>query len=291
MSYANFKPTVFAANYLKDLEDALVFAPLCSRAYDGEVSKLGQSIVFKSIGDPTISTPTSKSGFIDAGTLEELEDTSLIMQVNQVKTFYFGVGDIDKEEASEGGGIVAQGRARSARKMAEIIDDYVAGLVNKKEAQKINASGSEPALTNATVLGKLDNLIQFAKTNGISPEDLRVVVPPRFTKILLQAYRELDTDNSEMIKKGFVGRYSGVTIIESNHVKYTGTVNTTSQIDLIPVFTKRAVGYAHPFAETEAERPTGKFVDALKGLTLFDAKILYPKEFMVLNVKYDSAAL
>ncbi|MGE4321221.1 MAG: hypothetical protein AB7E61_07215 [Acholeplasmataceae bacterium] len=291
MSYANFKPTVFAANYLKDLEDNLIFAPLCSRAHDGEVSKLGQSIVFKSIGYPTISTPSKKTGLLSAGTIEELEDTSLIMQVNQVRTFYFGVGDIDKEESAEGGGIVAQGRTNAARKMAEEIDDYVAGLVNKKEAQLVNASGSEPALTKDNVLLKLDNLIQKAKEDGISPSDLRVVGTPRFIKLVLQAYRDLDTNNSEMIKKGFVGRYSDVTLLESNHVKYSGTKNTTSQIDLIPVFTKRAVGYAHPMSKTEAERPDGTFEDALKGLTLFDAKILYPKEFMVLNVKYDAAAL
>lgn len=291
MSYANFKPTVFAANFLKDLEDNLVFGALASREYDGEVNKKGQSIVFTSIGDPTISTPSGKSGIISAGTLEELEDTSLIMQVNQVRTYYFGIGDIDKEEAKVGGGKVAEGRRRAARKIAEHVDDYIANLANKKEAQKINASGSEPALTNETVLGILDNVIQKAKVAGISPEDLYIVGTPRFTKLVLQAYRELDTNNSEMIKKGFVGKYSSVTLIESNHVQYTGTVNTTSQIDLIPVFTKRAVGYAHPFSESEAERPNGKFVDALKGLTLFDAKIIHPKEYMVLNVKYASAAL
>lgn len=292
MSYANFKPTVHAANYLKELNDELVFAQLCTRQYDGEVEKLGQKIVFKAIGTPTITAVSNKTGLLSAGTVEELQDTSLVMEVNKADTFYFAVGDIDAEEAAEGGGILTEGRKKAARAQAEKIDDYIAQYVaTQKEAIKLNASGSEPALTNATILGKLDNIIQKAKERGIRPKDLRIVASPRFIKLVIQAYRDLDTNNSEMIKNGFVGRYSGATLIESNHVYFTGTINTTGQIDYIPVFTKEAVAYAHPFAKVEAERPNGAFYDAVKGLTLYDCKIIQPKQIMIFNTKYDSAAL
>lgn len=292
MSYANFKPNVHVANYLHELEDKLVFAQLCTRAYDGEVSKLGQKIVFKGIGDPTITALASKTGLLSAGTVEQLEDTSMVMEVNKADTFYFAIGDIDAEEAAEGGGVLAKGRQKAARQQAVKIDKYIAELIaTKQEAQKVYAAGSEPALEKATILGIIDNVVQEAETRGMSGGDLFAIIPPRFKKLLKQAYVDLDTDNSAMIKNGYVGTYNGVHFVLSNNVYKTGTANTTSEINYIPVFTRDAIAYAHPFSKIEAERPDGAFYDAVKGLTLYDAKIIYPKEVMVLNVKYASAAL
>ena len=49
--------------------------------------------------------------------------------------------------------------------------------------------------------------------------------------------------------------------------------------------TKRAVTFAEQISEVEAYRPEKRFADAVKGLHLYGAKVVYPDEFMVLCVK------
>lgn len=289
MSFNNFKPTVHAANFLHEIEQNIVFPQAFNRAYEGDAKKLGDEIVFSGLGNPTINTPSSKEGIISAGTVESLEDVSLVMKIEQVKTFYFGIGDIDRELAKQGEGILGKGRKKAAYQMSVVIDKYLASLFANKEAKKHFASGSELALEKSNILQMIDNIRQKADEENLGP--IYAIITPRFKKLLKQAYVDLDTDNSEMIKNGFVGKYNGITFIQSNHVHFTGTKNTTSQIDYIPFMTKEACGYANPFAEVEAERLQGKFGDAVKGLTLFDGKIIYPKEVIVANVKYASTSL
>jgi len=290
MSFNNFRPTVHAANFLHEIEQKLVFAQAFNQAYEGDAKKLGDEIVFSGLGDPTISTPASKNGIISAGEVESLEDVSLVMKIEQVKTFYFGIGDIDRELAKQGEGILGKGRKKAAYKMAVVIDKYLASLFGTKtEAKKFYAAGSEPALEKSTILSVIDNIKQKADEEGLG--DLYAIITPRFKKLLKQAYVDLDTNNSKMIKNGYVGEYNGITFILSNHVYKTGTLNSTTEINYIPFMTQEACGYANPFAEVEAERLQGKFGDAVKGLTLFDGKIIYPKEVIVANVKYASSAL
>lgn len=292
MSFNNFKPTVYVGQWLRQIDQKLVFAQLFTREYDGEVKKMGDEIVFMGIGDPTLTAVTNKEGIISAGIVESLEDVSLVMKVEQADTFYFGVGDIDAELAKNGEGILGRGRQRAAVKQANKIDQYLASLFkNKTEAKKYYASGSEPALEKATILGVVDKVVQRAEELGMTSSQLYAVITPRFKKLLKQAYVDLDTDNSEKLKNGFVGKYNGITFVLSNHVAYSGTKDSTSQIDYIPVFTKDACGYAHPFAKVEPEKLQGKFGEAVKGLTLYDGKIIYPKEVIVMNVKYASASL
>jgi len=292
MSFKNFQPTVHAANFLREIDQKTVFAQLFSREYTGEAAKLGDEIVFMGVADPTITAVSNKEGIISAGNVESLEDVSLVMKVEQADTFYFGVGDIDRELAMNGEGLLGKARQRAAYKQALKIDKYLASLFkDKTEAGKHYATGSEVALTKANIMGEIDKIVQKAEERGMTSSQLYAVITPRFKKLLKQAYTDLDTDNSEKLKNGFVGKYNGVTFVMSNSVAYSGTINTTSQIDYIPVFTKDACGYANPFAEVEAERLQGKFGDAVKGLTLYDGKIIYPKEVIVMNVKYDTAAL
>ena len=48
--------------------------------------------------------------------------------------------------------------------------------------------------------------------------------------------------------------------------------------------TKRAVAFAEQLNEVEAYRPENRFADAVKGLHLYGAKIVYPKEILLLDL-------
>ena len=48
--------------------------------------------------------------------------------------------------------------------------------------------------------------------------------------------------------------------------------------------TKRAIAFAEQINSVEAYRPEKRFADAVKGLHLYGAKIVYPKEIMLLDL-------
>ena len=50
--------------------------------------------------------------------------------------------------------------------------------------------------------------------------------------------------------------------------------------------TKRAIAFAEQLSEIEAYRPEKRFADAVKGLHLFGAGIIYPEEMVVLDIGF-----
>ena len=48
--------------------------------------------------------------------------------------------------------------------------------------------------------------------------------------------------------------------------------------------TRRAIAYASQLSSVEAYRPEKRFADAVKGLHLYGAKLIYPKELAVVSI-------
>ena len=102
MAFSNFIPSVWEESINRELERACVFVEDCNRQFEGLVSKKGDSVHILGVGKPTIKSidRANASGEIDEA--EEIEDTSVIMNINQVRYFNYKVGDIDKAQAVGG---------------------------------------------------------------------------------------------------------------------------------------------------------------------------------------------
>jgi len=48
--------------------------------------------------------------------------------------------------------------------------------------------------------------------------------------------------------------------------------------------TKRAIAFAEQLSEIDAYRPELRFADAVKGLHLYGAKVVYPNEMVLLDL-------
>ena len=81
-----------------------------------------------------------------------------------------------------------------------------------------------------------------------------------------------------MLENGKVGRYGNVIVRMSNNVAKDGSGNS-----LIQLKTKKAIAFAQPMTHTEPYRPEQRFSDAVKGFILYGAKIVRPKEMIILN--------
>lgn len=277
MAYQNFIPTIWAEAINRELERVCVFAEDCNRRYEGTISKKGDSVRILGVGKPTITETTDKE--ITLGTAETVEDTSVILPVNHIAYFNYKVDDIDKRQAV--GGLMDALSTETSEGLANVMDGFIAKLAADKLARRMEAA---PYVVNEeNILKKIDDAIERLFSNDVKAgTEIVLTVPPRFYFMLKRAYVHLDTDNSAMIKNGRVGRYGAVTVKMSNNV----ATENSGATDLIMLRTKRAIAFVNPMTHTEPYRPEKSFSDAVKGFTLYDGKIVRPKELVVMNVKY-----
>ena len=285
MSYKNFIPTVWNAAINRELEKELVYAEDCNTEYEGELNEVGDTVKIVGVGKPTIKHLTRETASKDIDGPEEVEDTSVSLTVNQIAYYNYLVGDLDKKQAK--GNLMDALNKESTEGLADDIDQYIANLAKKKEAVKMAATkvvAKETTTSGETyVLDLLDKALEQLYTNNVKRKTKIVVTcPPRFMTILNKAYKFLDTNNSKLMKNGFVGMYNNLTVKMSNNCAKSDDGNT----DFIQVKTQRAIGFVKNLAHTEAYRPEKKFADAVKGCVVYDAKIVRPKEMVVMQVTY-----
>ena len=279
MAYANFIPSVWNEGINRELERLCVFVEDCNRQYEGSVKKKGESVTILGVGKPTIKSLAKANRNNDIDAPEEIEDTSVIMYINQIRYFNYMVGDIDKAQAVNG--VMDALEQETSEGLADEVDKYVASFAVDSSVAKLNASPT--TVTKDNILSTLDLAIQKLYENDVkATTKIVVTISPRFYTLFKQAYIDKDTDNSEMLKNGRVAKYGNVVVKMSNNVHKTDS----GAPDNIMIRTQRAIAFAKPLTHTEPYRPEKKFADAVKGFILFDAKVVRPKEVININVKY-----
>lgn len=273
MAYKNFIPTIWAEQINRDLERAHVFVADTNQQYEGNVSKMGDTVRILGIGKPTITTQVGTD--VTLTTPETVPDSSVSLLIDHVSYFNYMVDDIDKRQAV--GGLMDALSKEATEGLANEMDWAVSNLSAAVDAVKVDPTDTQ--ITKANILNFIDTGIQKLYENDVTPNtEITMTVPPWFYTILKQAYIDLDTDNSNMLENGRVGRYGNVIVRMSNNV-YTDANNHS----LIQLKTKKAIAFAKPMIHTEAYRPELKFSDAVKGFVLYGTRIVRPKEMVVLN--------
>lgn len=283
MAYENFIPTVWNESIDRELDRLCVFAEDCNRQYEGKVKEKGESVKILGVGKPTIRSIAKSARNNDIEGPEEIEDTSVIMQINQIRYFNYMVGDIDKAQMSPSG-IMDALATETSEELASSMDSYIASKVADSNVKKLTATPTK--VTEENVLDILDDALQLLYENDVKPStEIVVTVTPRFYKLFKRAYADKDTNNSGILKNGKVGMYGNATVKMSNNV-YKSKTSVDNDTDNIMIRTKRAVAFVKALTHTEPYRPEKKFADAVKGFVLFDAKVVRPKEMINVNVTY-----
>ena len=278
MSYNNFIPTVWAEAINRELERNHVFIGDCNRQYEGNVSKMGDTVRILGITKPTITTQVGTD--IELTGAETVPDASQSLPIQHVSYFDYRVDDIDKRQAV--GGLMDALSKETSEALADEMDKFVANMAKDKLATKADATAT--AINKNNILNYIDAGLETLYSHDVKPDGfISITVPPWFYTILKQAYIALDTDNSKMLENGKVGRYGNVIVRMSNNVAKDGNDNS-----LIQLKTNRAIAFVNPVTHTEAYRPEKRFSDAVKGFVLYDGKIVRPKEMVILNCKKDN---
>ena len=284
MAFQKFKPEVWSQKFMEDLDKTLVFKEDCNHDYEGDAKKPGDAVRIFGLGDVEI-------GAWHHGKLEKLGDAqevtghSILMPINEIRTFNFEVGDdLDKAQAMGGSGLMGKFTTKAKDNIADVIDQFIAKLhVDNCAKAFVNDAQltADPTDANKTyILDAIDTAYLKLLENNVSRNTkVTLTAPPWFIMMLKRAYVELDTDNSAMLANGRVGRYGGITLKESNNVYVDA--NTHAHIQLK---TDEAIAFVNPYTHMEGYRPDPTFIDCVKGYTLFDGMVVAPKQVIDLNV-------
>lgn len=286
MTLDAFVPEIWANEIARNLDKFLVYAQpgIVNRDYEGEITGAGDTVRISGIGPVTVGNYTKNTNIGDPETLTDSQTTLI---VDQQKYFNFQVDDIDKAQTKPK--VMGKAMERAAYGMRDAIDQYIASMY--ADAASANWVGTEdsPKTPNNTALdtSNIYNLIVdcgTALTDSKCPTEGRwMVVPPwvgariRKEPLLIKAN---ESGSSATLRNGEIGQIAGFRILESHNVPYT-----TSTTKFKCMFgSGEAITFANALTSMEAYRPQLRFADAIKGLSIYGAKVVYPSMLGVLCV-------
>lgn len=273
MAITNFIPTVWSENLYSELDKKYIAVSNCNRDFEGDIKGKGSTVKICGIGDVNVFDYTRNT---DMTAPQTLSDSVRTLTIDQAKCFNFQIDDIDKAQATPK--LMNEAMRVAANALANTADAYVYSLYG--EAGK---TITEAALT----ADKIVDLIVDARTalfaNNVSDaNDIVVEVSPEIAALILKAKIDLSTDNSDSLEAGMIGKIGGCKIYVSNNIKTEENGGVVYHKCLAR--TKRAVAFAEQLSEIDAYRPEKRFADAVKGLHLYGAKVVYPNEMVLLDL-------
>jgi hypothetical protein len=281
MSVDTFKPEIWSQELRAAYEKALVFVSLCNRDYEGEIAKAGDTVHINTIGDPTVADYVAGTTQITA---EQLATTDQTLLINQSKYFAFKVDDVDKRQAA--GAVLTKGMERSAYKMKDAADQYIAGLYTGADAA--NVIDTVHIDTGDAAYEQLINLGVLLDQANVPEEGRNAVAPPWFFGLLVTSKYATNAAfqaANAAIQSGKVGEIGGFMLHKSNNVKVI-----TGDDYAVTALTQDAISFADQINETEALRMEKEFADMVRGLHLYGAKVVEPKALAVLKASKTAVA-
>ena len=269
MSYNNFISTVWSEKVQKGIESYTSFWDDCNHEFEGEVKQNGK-VKILGVGRPTIG---KYAGSI--GEAEEVKDAAVYVDINQANYFNFAVDDVDKAQSTTG--LMPALMDESAEGLAEKREVYIASLLT---AKGLPGSEQKTIATEAEAKALVDEAFVQLWANGVKVGSSTVLtLAPWFYNLFKNNLVSVSTDNVKMLQKGIVGMYNGAAVKVNNMIQQSGGY------DCMVLRTKKAMAAVGQVQETEAYRPEKGFKDAVKGLDVFGANIIRPKELYVLRAQ------
>lgn len=269
MAITNFIPTVWSETLYTELEKKYIAVAHCNRDFEGDIKEKGAKVKICGVGSIDIGDYTKNT---DMSEPQTLSDTVKELCIDQAKCFNFQIDDIDRAQCTPKLMEAAMNLAASG--LANEADKFIYGLY--AEAGSVVDCQDDDILS-----GIIEARTRLYENNVSDAEEVIVEVSPRIAQKLLQQKAALVTDNNGIVETGCIGSIAGCKIFVSNNI----TSNTSAGFaeHKCYVRTKRSIAFAEQLSEINAYRPEKRFADAVKGLYLFGAKVVYPNEFIVLN--------
>lgn len=277
-----FQQTIWSKSILRSLKKITSLRNHCNFQYEKD-SKNAKEVKILSVNRPTIRTYVPGTAI----TRESATDSSQLLQLNQYRYFNFEVEDIVKAQSVQG--LMEALTDEASKGLAEEGDKYVASIVKADvEASKptVSVSSSVISLTTSNAMSSVEDGFATLYGNDCKVSDMFYLeLAPKVFTTYRQQLTELSTNNPEILKKGAVGKINNAYVCIENLLP-TGKKQSSDSADNVYyniLRTDKAIAFAEQIDKVEHYRPEDAFTDAVKGLYVFGAKIIRPKEIYVMK--------
>lgn len=266
----NFKPMFWSKYCQTNLRKALILAKWCDYQFQGEI-KQGERLKIVGVVRPTIQTYVPGTRL----NIENLGDNSQYLDVDQLKYFAFEVDDVDKAQSIPNYLETQFDEARDA--LADNADAYVGTLAKDADSDMTSESIDLSALTS--MLAPINEALKKLYANNVpQTTELAADLTPDHIVELRMELAELFTDNVEYVKRGALGKFANTYLRMSNNL-YNDGVDTYEMVR-----TKKAIAFAGQIEKVERAKIPDGFGEIIKGLHVYGAKLVRPKELYVIKV-------
>lgn len=275
MSNYNSIEKVIAAEILRTNEDNLIANRICNTVYSGEIRNRGDSVTLIGLNEPSV---TDYTGTL---TYEEIEDSAVVLPIDQDKVFAFKVHDL--EALRSGIGIRDSQMSRASHNLKLEVDKYVLGLY-----AQAGQSYSETTVTPSNVLQVIAEIKQKLEEVNVPDGRTFMVVPP-FVKTKLMLAGIKFSVNQGVNGTGAIGFTDelGFDIFVSNQLSI---VSGTKYQCLAGSYS--AIAYAEQVLDTQViDRMESSFDTAVRGRLVFGAKVVKPSELVCASLVNGSNAI
>jgi len=269
MAIDNFIPEIWAAGVTQSFIANQVVIPTLNTQFTGNVTS-GNQVHIINATTPTIVDYKAAGRSITA---EALNDTEVLLTIDQEKAFSVNVDDVDKVQASSdfNSWVDAAGKALAEDAEAYVIAQMLSG---SSQGNPGSVVVDTPAEARAAV-----RAIRKAMSNSKVPtSDRFMVVNPDFADLLIDGLSDAAVaGGTEELRNGQILRLYGFNIVESALIDS----DTPSAIG----YHNAMVAFANQVNSLEALRNPTKFADIVRGLNVYGAKVIKPEAV----VRYVSA--
>ena len=262
----NFKPIVWSAHIETALKRKMVFTNLCNRRHEKSsgAAKLGETVKILGVGRPTVGQITDPKAALS--TPENVADNSTLIKIERLDYAYYLVDDVEKVQALDG--YVEALNAETAEAMANSIDTYIAGKV-------VNAGQAITAVTNlskTTIARTLLSAQELLMMKDVAFDECVAVITPKAWTRLREAVGAEMTDNTSVVERGRMGRWTGMEIYVSNNIYNDGTS------DCCMVMSKGAIALFEQVNDVEKFRESSYLGDIIRATHLYGADVVRAQE-------------
>ena len=272
MALTNFIPTIWSETLACELDKKYIAVKNCNRDFEGDIKTKGNTVKICGVGDISVFDYTRNT---DMSAPETLSDTERTLVIDRAKAFNFQIDDVDRAQAIPKLMQAAMKKAASA--LAGEADSYIFGLASSCAEE--NAIDFEAPTADNIIDSILSVRTKLYTKNVYDADDIVFEVSPEIAELILKAKINVATNNREALENGCIGSICGTKIYVSNNILKDGSTHKCV------ARSKRSVAFAEQLSEIEAYRPEKRFADAVKGLHLYGAKIVFPEEYFVMNFK------
>ncbi len=263
MSNYNSIEKVISAEILRTNEDNLLANTICNTEFCGDIKNRGDSVTFIGLNDPTVY---DYEGNI---TYEEIDDSALMLLIDQDKAFSFKIKDIEALRSSIG--LEDSQTKRASYLLKNEVDSYVFSLYDEAGCMM-----NEVSATPENILQTIAEMKQSLEEANV-PDGRTWIVGPPFIKTKLMLAGIKFQINNGVNGTGAVAFTDelGCDIFVSNQLAQSGDYT------MMLAGSYSAIAYAEQVLETQVlDRLENSFDKAVRGRLVFGAKVIKPNELV-----------